>query len=61
MEMRTPATGEHALVPLDESGEVVERLRRERLDREVGHADNVSPIADVPRPVAMDEILPRNR
>jgi hypothetical protein len=38
MEMRTPAAGEHALVPLDESGEVVERLRRERLDCEVGHA-----------------------
>jgi hypothetical protein len=50
--MRTPAAGEHALVPLNESGEVVERLRRERLDREVGHAVNVPPIPDDRRPVA---------
>jgi len=38
MEVRAPAAGEHALVPLDESCEVAECLRRERLDREVGHA-----------------------
>jgi hypothetical protein len=36
-------------VPLDEIGEVVERLRRERLDREVGHVGNVSLVADVRR------------
>ncbi len=52
MELRAPAAGEHAPVPLDESGEVGERLRRERPDREVGHAGNLTRIADVPRPVA---------
>lgn len=37
MELHAPATGEHARVPLDESDEVAECLRRERLDREVRH------------------------
>src|SRR4051794_14226540 len=41
MELRAPAAGEHAPVPLEESGEVVERLRCERLDGEVRHAGNV--------------------
>src|SRR4029077_14778654 len=52
MEPRAPAAGEHALVPLDESGELVERLRRERLDRVVGHTGNLTRVADVRRPVA---------
>src|SRR5690349_4194205 len=60
MKMRAPATGEHALVPLDESGEVVERLRRERPDREVGHAWNIPPIPDALRPEARSRSDPQD-
>src|SRR5215207_6509894 len=42
VELRAPAAGEHAPVPLDESGEVVEGLRCERLDREIGHAGKLN-------------------
>src|SRR3954454_12190534 len=52
MEPCTPATREHAPIPLDETGEVAERLRRQRLDGEVGHAGNLTPIAVVRHPVA---------
>src|SRR5262245_65375208 len=54
MELRAPAAGEHAFVPLDESGEVVKRLRRERLDSEVGHAWNLRRIWEARRDISQE-------